>query len=189
MYFYYTINMTKYVALIRAISPTDSRKTNDKLRGALETLRFSKVETVISSGNVIFESDEKDLQKLEAMIEEAWPALLGFQATTIVRSRQQLQNILKAAPYDGLTHGVGAYLLVTFSKGPIKPSFTSPYQPQNKPFKILGYTRDVLFSATDNTSAKTGDLMTWLEKQFGTEITSRTPLTIERIIKRMAIKT
>jgi hypothetical protein len=29
--------------------------------------------------------------------------------------------------------------------------------------------------------------MTWLEKQFGKDITSRTPLTIQRILKRMGI--
>jgi acyl carrier protein len=36
-------------------------------------------------------------------------------------------------------------------------------------------------SVIDLTSAKTPDLMLWLEKQFGKEITTRTWKTVERI--------
>src|SRR5687768_15284545 len=103
--------MTKYAALIRGIGPGDPRKTNEKLRGVLESLGFSGVESVISSGNIIFESDESDVHKLEEMIEEAWPKQLGFQATTIVRSEQQLQKIIDADPFKGAAHSESSYLL------------------------------------------------------------------------------
>jgi uncharacterized protein (DUF1697 family) len=181
----YTVGMAKYVALIRGIGPGDPQKTNKKLCGALETMGFSGVESVISSGNIIFESHERDVHKLEEIIEKAWPELLDFQATTIVRSHQQLQKILDADPFEGASHSESSYLLVTFLKRPQKPAFTLPFQPPGKPYKIVGYADGVLFTITDNTTIKTSDLMTWLEKQFGKDITSRTPLTIQRIIKRM----
>lgn len=177
--------MTKYVALIRGIGPGDPQKTNQKLCGALESLGFSNVESVISSGNVIFESDEDDARKLEEMIEAAWPKLLGFEATTIVKSQAQLQKLLAADPFNGALHTGNSYLLITFFKRPTKPGFDLPYQPSGKPYKIVGYKNNALFTITDNTIIKTSDLMTWLEKQFGKEITSRTPLTIQRILKRM----
>jgi uncharacterized protein (DUF1697 family) len=177
--------MTKYVALIRGIGPGDPRKTNEKLRGALESLGFSNVESVISSGNVIFESSENDIRQLEEMIETAWLQLLGFQATTIVKSQQQLQRILAADPFDGATHSNSSYLLVTFFKRKTKPDFGLPFHPPGKSYKVVGYADNVLFTITDNTNLKTSDLMTWLEKQFGKDITSRTPLTIQRILKRM----
>jgi len=182
---YYTDDMPKYVALIRGIGPGDPRKTNDKLRGVLESLGLSNVQSVISSGNVMFESDEKDTTKLEAMIEAAWPRQLGFQAATIVRSQQQLQAVIDANPFNGITHGDSSYLLVTFFKHHTTPAFDLPFQPAGKPYKIVGYNNDVLFSITDNTAAKTTDLMTWLEKQFTKDITSRTPLTVQRILKKM----
>ncbi len=177
--------MNKYVALIRGIGPGDPRKTNDKLRGVLEGLGFTNVQSVISSGNIIFESAESDVQKLENQIEAAWPKVLGFHATTIVRSYDQLQNVLKTNFFSDLTHAEGSYLLVTFFKQPTKPIFDVPYQPPNKPYVVVGYSDNVLFTVTDNTILKTTDLMTWLEKQFGKDITSRTPLTVQRIIKRM----
>lgn len=177
--------MTKYVALARGIGPGDPQKTNEKLRGVLETIGLKNVQSVISSGNLIFESDETSASKLENMIEKAWPEQLGFEATTIVKSQAQLQKILKADPFDGAPHSEGSYLLVTFFKQPVKPSFSLPYQPEGKPYKIVAHQYNALFTITDNTIMKTSDLMTWLEKQFGKKITSRTPLTIERIVKRM----
>lgn len=177
--------MHKYAALIRGIGPGDPRKTNERLRGVLETLGLTNVRSVISSGNLIFESAETDIHKLEDMIETAWPQELGFEATAIVRSQAQLQKILQANYFDGMTHSNSSYLLVTFFKHPTKPAFEMPYQPASKPYVVKGYTDNVLFTVTDNTIIKTTDLMTWLEKQFGKEISSRTPLTIERIIKRM----
>jgi len=140
---------------------------------------------VISSGNIIFESHEKDIQKLEASIEAAWPKLLGFQATTIVRSQAQLQKMLAADPFKGAVHSEGSYLLVTFFRRPTPPSFSLPFQPPDKPYTVLGYADGALFTTTDNTILKTPDLMAWLEKQFGKDITSRTPLTVQRILKKM----
>jgi uncharacterized protein (DUF1697 family) len=178
--------MTKYAVFVRGIGPGDPQKTNEKLRSVLTDLGFSNVASVISSGNLIFESDEANPQKLEDMIEAAWPKLLGFQATTIVRSQAQLQKIIDADPFDGSPHAPHSYLLTTFMKRPAKPSFSMPFYPPGKPYRVVGYTDGVLFTITDNTVVKTTDLMTWLEKQFGKDITSRTPLTIQRILKRMS---
>lgn len=177
--------MTQYVALVRGIGPGDPRKTNDKLRGVLESLGFVNVRSVISSGNIVFESEEADTNKLADDIEAAWPQLLGFEASTIVKSQQQLQKILDADPFDGTPHSRGSYLLVTFFRQPTTIPFDLPYQPEGKPYKLVGSAGNALFTITDNTIVKTPDLMGWLEKQFGKNITSRTPLTIGRILKKM----
>jgi uncharacterized protein (DUF1697 family) len=60
---------------------------NDKLRGVFEKLGFESVKTVISSGNVIFESPSRSAAKLEQTIEKALPEQLGFTSTTILRSQ------------------------------------------------------------------------------------------------------
>lgn len=178
--------MMRYVALIRGIGPGDPKKSNQSLRGALESLGLQNVRSVISSGNVIFDSPEADNIKVEAMIEAAWPRLLGFEAATIVQSQAQLQAILNTNHFDGLVHSETSYLLVTFLKRPTNPAFSLPYQPPGKPYKILAIDGSQVYSVTNNTILKTTDLMTWLEKQFSKDITSRTPLTIGRILKRMA---
>lgn len=177
--------MPNYVALIRGIGPGDPNKTNEKLRGVLESLGFSRVESVISSGNIIFQTDIIETATLESMIEAAWPKLLGFEATTIVRSERQLEDLLNVDYFKDLTHSERSYLLVTVLKHPQKPDFAMPYQPPGKTYIIAGYENGAVFSITDNTQVKTTDLMVWLERRFSKHITSRTPLTIRRILKRM----
>ena len=48
--------MTKYIAFLRGIGPGNPNMRNEKLRGAFEELGFKNVQSVISSGNVIFDS-------------------------------------------------------------------------------------------------------------------------------------
>lgn len=177
--------MTKYIALLRGIGPGNPNMRNDKLRGVFEELGFDNVQSVISSGNVLFESDRTDAKAMETEIEAAWPAKLGFESTTVIRSREQLQKLIEEEPFEGLAHGPKSYLLVTFFKHPIKIDFDFPHQPAGKTYKFIGPADLALYSVTDNTQVKTTDLMTWIEKKFGKEITSRTWLTVNRILKRM----
>ena len=178
--------MTKYVALLRGIGPGNPNMRNDKLREFFEGLGFSNVQSVISSGNILFESDEPDASKLENMIEQALPERLGFSSTTVIRSKEQLEQFVAANPFGKLTHGPASYLLVTFFKRSTKVEFKMPYQVPDRPYKLLTASENELCTTTDNTEHPTTDLMTWLEKQYGKEITSRTWLTVQRILKKMA---
>ena len=158
---------------------------NEKLREVFESLGFKNVRTVISSGNVLFESDLKNVKALEEKIEKTILEQLGFHSSTIIRSREQLQKLVDLNVFNGLEHGRQSYLLVTFFKNPTKVNFKLPYQPPGKPYKFLAATDDALFSTTDNTAIPTTDLMTWLEKEFGKEITSRTYKTVNRILDKL----
>jgi uncharacterized protein (DUF1697 family) len=157
---------------------------NDKLRGVFENLDLKNIKSVISSGNVIFETSSTDIRSLEATIEKAISEQLGFNSTTIVRSRGQLEKIISSEPFGDLEHGPKSYLMVTFFKHPAKVNFKFPHQPEGKPYKFLAITDNALFSVTDNTMIQTTDLMSWMEKQFGKAITSRTYKTVGRIIKK-----
>lgn len=143
------------------------------------------VRGVISSGNVVFETDTKDIAALESRIEAAWPKQLGFTSTTIIRSQQQLQEFAAHDPFKEAIKNPDNYLLVTFFKQPQKIDFKLPYRPENKPFVLVaGYPQEVC-TASDMAQSKTPDVMTWLEKQFGKQITSRTYKTVHRILKKM----
>ena len=179
------VYMTKYVALLRGIGPGNPNMRNEKLRAVLEELGFKNVQSVISSGNVLFESDRTDTHTMETEIEVAWPEKLGFKSTTLIRSQKQLETVLSHHPYGNMTHGQSSYLLVTFFKRPTQVPFALPHQPEGKSYKLLAATKDHLYTVTDTTTLATTDLMVWLEKQFGKDISSRTLKTIERILKKM----
>src|SRR4051812_30410175 len=92
-----------YAAFLRGIMPTNPNMRNEKLRGVFESLGFSNVQTVISSGNVIFESTskDKDVAKLEITIEKALTAKLGINSTTIIRSKNDLEKLIASDPFKG----------------------------------------------------------------------------------------
>lgn len=169
----------KYVALLRGIGPANPNMHGSKLKSVLEGLGFSSVRPVISSGNVIFESDSKDTAQLEEKIQKAWPEKLGFNSATIIRSQQQLQALADKDPYKGMVHGRQTYLLVTFFK----------HQPDKELASLRNFCKEqgvnALCSVLDTTASKTPDFMAKLEKQYGKDITSRTWLTIQRILAKM----
>lgn len=158
-----------------------------QLRRVCEQLGLCNVQSILASGNLVFESDQTNAHALEAILEEAWSSHLGFKSTTILKSQKELQQLIDHDPFHGLTHGSSSYLLATFFKHPKTLPFVTPHQPAGKPYKIIGCYDNVLFSVTDNTVVKTTDLMTWLEKQFGKDITSRTWNTVRRIHQKLSM--
>ncbi len=181
-----TINyMNSYVALLRGIAPMNPNMQNAKLRSVFEGLGFANVRTVISSGNVLFESPEHDTAALERQLEVEFPRRLGFESTTIIRSRQQLQRLLDSDPFHGAEHSHQYYLTVTFTKTNHHRDWQFPYQPTGKAYQILGLDPGAIYSRTDLTAAKTPDLMTWLEREFGKDITTRTYQTVKRIVTKL----
>lgn len=177
--------MAKYVALLRGIAPTNPNMHQSKLCGVLEGLGLQNVRGVISSGNVVFESNAKDIAALEARIEAAWPKQLGFTSTTIIRSQQQLQEFVAGEPFKEAIKDPHNYLLVTFFKQPQKIGFKLPYQPDQKPFVLVAGSAHEVCTASDMSQPKTPDVMSWLEKQYGKQITSRTYKTVHRILNKM----
>ena len=175
--------MKPYVALLRGIGPGNPNMRNDKLRAVFEDLGFSNVRTVISSGNVLFESSSSAKRAMEAKVEAAFPRQLGFTSTTIIRSKAQIQALVDRDPFRGVEHSDKTHLNVTFLKRP--PSRPFPYRPASRGYTVLGlYGREVC-SIVDLTGARTPDLMQWLEKEFGKEITTRTYKTVGRILRKL----
>ncbi len=180
--------MGTFVALIRGIGPGDPRKSNESLRGVLEELGYGDVRSVISSGNVVFTSgdpdvDAEDTDALGDRIEAAWPELRGFKATTIVRSRSQLAALVEKLPYGDLPHGKESYQLVSFFKHPAE---RTEEPPEGMAIKVLGVVDGALCTVSDTTVTGTPDAMQWLERTYSKELTTRTPLTLARILKKMA---
>ena len=170
-----------YAALLRGIGPGDPRMTNDRLRSVFESLGFDNVRSLISSGNIIFSSAAPPS---ESKVENAIERQLGFFRPVIIRSQGQLRHLLDLKPFGDTDHSPKNYTLVTFLKDP-QPNlpFDIPLENPNGFFKIIGYDKNTraLFSVTNHTAVKTPVVMTWLEKQLGKDITSRTWKTVERI--------
>jgi hypothetical protein len=92
---------------------------------------------------------------------------------------------VELAPFGDLVHGPGSYLLVTFSKHPLQVEFDTPHHPADRDYQVVAATAGEVFTVTDTTSGGTPDVMVWVESQFGKQVSSRTWLTVGRILKKM----
>jgi uncharacterized protein (DUF1697 family) len=171
----------QYIAFLRGIAPGNPAMRNENLRMVFGKLGYSNVRSVISSGNVLFDSDNKVISELQENIETALFNSLGFHSMTLVRSRQDIRKLLAHNPFGEKQHSSKDYLTVTFIKQKTNFPYKLPYTPENKTYSFIDFFDNTVFSVIDTTTSKTPDLMTWLEKQFTKDITTRTWKTIQRI--------
>ena len=83
--------MAKYITILRGINVGGNRKILMKdLKVLFEKMGLSKVDTYIQSGNVVFESDQKESSAdLEMRIQQAIAETFGFDVPVIVRTADE----------------------------------------------------------------------------------------------------
>lgn len=91
--------MTAYVALLRAVNVLGTGKLPmTELKSMCEIAGFQSVRTYIASGNVVFQSKKKEAQ-VKAILEASLLAYSGKPMAALVRTAQEMANVLAANPY------------------------------------------------------------------------------------------
>jgi len=176
--------VAEYVALLRGIAPSNPKMHNTELRRVFDELGFDAVRTVIASGNVCFRSPERSRARLENAIEVALADHLGAPCCTIVRSRSQLERLLRSDVFDGHEDAPASRLNVTFLKRRAQQS--EPVPTPGEGARIVAVRDQAVFSVVDSTRSKTPDLMNVLERAYGKDVTTRTWKTVGRIAAALA---
>lgn len=91
--------MTRYVAFLRGVSPTNVRMP--ELKACFESAGFADVRTVLASGNVCFGSHRARTETLERKAEAAMQSHLGRSFGTLVRDSGDLQRLVDDDPFAG----------------------------------------------------------------------------------------
>jgi len=91
--------MARHIAFLRAINVGRHTVKMDRLRSLFEDLGFKNVETVIASGNVLFDSSAKDSSALERRVEKHLEEALGYAVATFIRSPKELAAVLDLDPF------------------------------------------------------------------------------------------
>jgi uncharacterized protein (DUF1697 family) len=91
--------MTRYVALLRGINVGGRNLIRmPALKACFEELGCEDVATYIQSGNVLFSAQGTDSKALALRIERALAAAFDYEASIVLRTRKQLQDIVRRAP-------------------------------------------------------------------------------------------
>ncbi len=175
--------MVKYAAFLRGINIGGRKVAMKDLQQVFESLGFSNVKTFIASGNVAFESDDSDSASLTHTIEQKLKTRFGFDIGTMLRNLKDLQTLASVDPFKAAATDSKTKLYVTFLAGKPEAKLRLPYKHPDKNFTVV-YLSDAEVCSVLTLSPGTGttDLMKFLEKQFGKNITTRNWNTIQKLL-------
>ncbi|MCC6163172.1 MAG: DUF1697 domain-containing protein [Acidobacteria bacterium] len=166
---------TRYVALLRGVSPSNARMAD--LAACFEKLGFTDVRTVLSSGNVVFTTARMSEASLANTIEDGMGMHLPRSFPAIVRTASHLQSLLETDPYAAFDVAPAAKRVVTFLSAPHAGPLALPIALDGA--SILAMRGREVFTAYVP-GDKGPVFMTLIEKTFGKQVTTRTWDTVRK---------
>ena len=174
--------MTKHISLLRGINVGGKRKIlMADLKELYKKLGYKNIVTYIQSGNVIFEAKEKDQSKIEAKIYKAIQKAYGFEVPIVVRSVEEIEEIISNNPFTKKTAIESLHL--TFlkeipSEENLEKIATYDYSPDQ--FKIVGKN---VFLYCEGKYHKTKLSNTFFEKKLKVGTTTRNWKTVNKLLE------
>ena len=169
----------RYVAFLRGINVSGKKliKMQD-LKRMFEGMGFANVKTYIQSGNVIFESLEKDTAALRKMIEAGLKRELRYELVVLLRTVGELEEMVKRNPFKKIKDAdVGMY--VTFMAEECKTKPKLPLFSKKQDVKVLEITgRDAFCLALPTGDGHYGFPNAFIEKEFKLAATTRNWTTV-----------
>ncbi|HTP89418.1 MAG TPA: DUF1697 domain-containing protein [Bryobacteraceae bacterium] len=110
--------MAVIVSLLRGVNlASHHRMSMPHLKAVYESLKLRDVTTLLQSGNVVFQSNARDLPALARRIEKAIEDRFGFPAPVALRTTDEMRQIVAACPFASRKGLDPARLAVTFFPG------------------------------------------------------------------------
>ena len=157
--------MTRFVALLRGVNLGKRQVKSAELKAAFEAMGFGNVKTLLASGNVLFDAEaEKGLRQT---IETALEARFGFDVGTVLRTREEMTEIVAADPFKGRKEDHDTKLYVTFLAEPEARTLPMPCAVAGD-FEVVHLSeREVFILAHRMSNGRFGQGMDQIWKHFG----------------------
>jgi uncharacterized protein (DUF1697 family) len=171
--------MPAYAAFLRGVSPMNMRMP--ELKRCLEAAGFADVRTLLSSGNAVFASRAASRVALERKLETALEKHFGQALMTMVRSVEELRDLVDSDPYESFRLAPDTKRVVTFLRSKPKSRLHLPIELDGA--RILSVRGTEVFSAYVR-SPRGPVFMKLIEKTFGEEVTTRTWDTVGKVVAK-----
>jgi uncharacterized protein (DUF1697 family) len=110
--------MPVIISMLRGVNVGSHNKVKmDALRALYESLGLRDPQTYVQSGNAIFRTEERDLDRLARRIESAIEKALGFHSDVILRTSSELRAVIAKNPFATWRGMEPNKLLITFLAG------------------------------------------------------------------------
>lgn len=179
--------MTIYVALLYSIILGEGRRVvMSDLRDMTEAAGFQKPRTLVATGNLVFEADQKSVSMIETRLEKAFQQKFGKHVDIIVRRADDWLTLVAANPFPGEAALYPDQVAVRVMRAPVAPEVLAkltPYVAADE--KLAAVNGDIWlhFSRSAGTSRLLGALT---PKRAGGVGTSRNWNTVRRLGEMVA---
>ena len=127
------------------VGPDQLQITDAEGRG-FASWGFQNVKTLLAAGNIIFEAHDSDPNVIGEIVRKRIAETFGMDVSIIVRTLNQINDMLDKNPFNGITITKQTRLYVTFLPERHQSSLKIPYESPEKDFKILSATDFEVYS-------------------------------------------
>jgi uncharacterized protein (DUF1697 family) len=166
--------VARQIALLRGVNVGGNKKVEmARLRALLERLGYTNVRTYVNSGNVVFTGPRRSEQHLEKALAEEF----GFDVPVVLRSRDELADVVQANPLAKIATEPAKHLVVFCDADASVELDAAAYAPET--FHVRG--REVYLWAPGGIG--TSELAKQLAaKSLGAKSTARNWRTVEKLL-------
>jgi uncharacterized protein (DUF1697 family) len=155
--------VTRYAAFLRGVNLGKRQVKSADLLAAFGAMGFDNVKTLLASGNVLFDADAVDARAIETALEQQF----GFEIGTVLRSQEQLRDLVALDPFAGRVEDDKTKLYVTFVDDSGAKSLPMPCAIAGD-FEVVKLTDgEVCVLAFRNADGRYGLGMDLISKHFG----------------------
>ncbi|MER8182678.1 DUF1697 domain-containing protein [Kitasatospora sp. NPDC094015] len=171
------------IAFLRAINVGGRTVKMERLRALFAELGLERVRSYIQSGNVFFDTEEQDLSALGRRIGRHLEAALGFPVPTMVRTVEEVEELVAAEPFAGVEVTPELRLCVVFLSEPLPGGLEFPLRSAKGDWEILGATPGAAYVVMHLRGGRLGsNPATALPPGYGGQGTSRFFHTTAKIV-------
>jgi uncharacterized protein (DUF1697 family) len=175
--------LSRYIAFFGSINVGGNRLTMADLRAAFEAEGFSNVETVVASGNVLFDHPERPDEGLEEKLSLMMRQRFGMKSVALVRSREALAAVIADNPFAA--DGEEKFVHTLFLDGPIEPDAFTRLSADHRGAERIAMGDRALHIDYVSGVAESKLVGAFIERRIGRRGTARNLRSMKRILAKM----
>ena len=152
-----------------------------ELSVVLEDAGLKNVQTYIQSGNIVFDSDETEKEKLQDIITKAIQRDFGFDVPTLVIQEKDIGQILEANPFANKSDENKLYYVLL--KKPSKKEFVQQFEQLHFDNEDFHITDNCVYLLCKNGYGRAKLNNNLIEKKLKVEATTRNQKTMLKLLE------
>ncbi|RYD94338.1 MAG: DUF1697 domain-containing protein [Sphingomonadales bacterium] len=128
--------MKRWAALLRGVNLGGRKLLSADLKARAEGIGYTRVETLLASGNVVFDSEDAG-SEIERRLEAALLAH-GLKTDIMVRDLAEMRAVIAANPFPEAALDHPSHMLVTFHRDPFPVEALARLEPGPERLHAIG---------------------------------------------------